>query len=481
MKLTSCDKERCSSFSPPRFLLTAALLLFPCVAWAATVNVDCSGVTPGAYTTIGAALATLDNMGPHVINVTGTCVENVNIESRERLTLAAPPGNWATIVAANPALWTVHVGRSRQVTFLRLTVKGGSVGIRTDSASSVDIQDCIVEGNPGNGIDISEQSWIRLNKMIIRNNGMAGLNVSANSSVSSWGGGPAPQFIHIHNNGGNGINAIGSFVSFDGGATTIENNGGNGINANGSFVQINGGGTIEDNAGSGITITGGRLIVNGQVQENFIRGNGFGVNISGAAATFNGQNTIQNNGGTGVQVANGGSAAFNALQLPDGSFRVNVIEGHGTIGLHVAAAASATLSGPNIIRNNGGAGFDLNDEHGGVNVGTVSRIQFFGGNQIINNIGPGVTARFNGAIALGDSVVTNNAEQGLLLIRQSVGVVETGARISSNGAANVSCDTTSLVAGDLTGISHIDCAKIERASGPPRPGAIKDPRNPLIP
>lgn len=471
MKPAACDKGRCFSFSPLRLMLVAALLLVPSVVSAMDVTVSCSGPMPGAFTTIGAALAALDYTGPNTITVTGTCVENVNIQSRERLTLQAPVGNVATIVnAASPVFWTLNVGRSRQVTLRRLTVKGGSIGIRTDGASSVDIEECTVEQNQTHGIEVGEQSTVRINRTTIRNNGILGLSVYGNSSV--WIS-PDGQFIHIHNNGSTGMSASGSYVSFNG-RTTIEDNGGNGINANGSFVQINGGGTIEDNAGSGITITGGRLVVNGQVQENFIRGNGFGVNISGGTATFNGQNTIQNNGDTGVQVAGGASATFSALQLSDGSSRVNVIEGHGTIGLHVAAAASATLSGPNIIRNNGGAGFGLNDEHGGVNIGTVSRVQFTGGNQITNNIGPGVTARFNGAIALGDSVVTNNAEQGLLLIRQSVGVVETGARISGNGTANVSCDTTSLVAGDLSGISSIDCAKIERALGPPRPGATRN-------
>ena len=416
-----------------RFLLAAVVLLFPTTVRAASVTVDCSGVTPGAFTTISAALGTLDNIGPHTITVTGTCVENVFLGQRDRLTIQAPGGQTATVSAANRNGPVFNVAGSHNIFLRRLVISGGSDGIGVGGGSLVTIEGTVIENNTGRGLALD-------------------LN-----SVALLGGNSSTQFVSIRNNGAAGLNA------------------------NGSFALIIGGVTIENNTGAGIGITGGRLIVNGNVQENFIRGNSLGVNVSGAVATFLGQNSIQNNGDTGVQVVNGGSAAFNALHLSDGSFRVNVIEGHAQIGLHVAAAASGNLTGPNIIRSNGGAGFTSNDIHGGVNVGTVSRIQFSGGNQISNNLGPGIAARFNGAIVLGDSVVTNNTEQGLLLIRQSVGLVETGASISGNGAANAFCDSTSLLAGELTGVTNIDCSKVERTLGPPRPGAIKNLPNPLTP
>src|SRR5688500_2137074 len=93
-------------------LLSAVLLaLLPAAARAATVNVDCDAVAPppGAFNSINAALATLDNIGPHTVNVTGFCAEAVNVFQRERLMIQAAPGP-ATISppAPGPNVMTVN-------------------------------------------------------------------------------------------------------------------------------------------------------------------------------------------------------------------------------------------------------------------------------------------------------------------------------------------------------------------------------------
>src|SRR5262252_9022299 len=78
-------------------------LMFPGSAMAANVAVDCSGQTPGAFSSLQAALDSLDVTGPHFISVTGTCTENVNIFNRQRISIFAASGQTATINAANPA------------------------------------------------------------------------------------------------------------------------------------------------------------------------------------------------------------------------------------------------------------------------------------------------------------------------------------------------------------------------------------------
>ena len=41
------------------------------------------------------------------------------------------------------------------------------------------------------------------------------------------------------------------------------------------------------------------------------------------------------------------------------------------------------------------------------------------------------------------------------------------------GGASFSCDTTSLVSGDVSGITNSSCKQVERDNGPPRPGKFK--------
>jgi hypothetical protein len=58
------------------------------------------------------------------------------------------------------------------------------------------------------------------------------------------------------------------------------------------------------------------------------------------------------------------------------------------------------------------------------------------------------------------------------ITRSSVGGFEPGNTFADNGA-NVSCDDTSLIFGELAGVSAIQCKNVERAKGKPRPGVIK--------
>jgi hypothetical protein len=90
----------------------------------------------------------------------------------------------------------------------------------------------------------------------------------------------------------------------------------------------------------------------------------------------------------------------------------------------------------------------------------------------VNNTGPGIRADQNSGTSVTNITVSNNSEEGVRVGRQSVSGFFPPLVIVGNPAASISCDSTSLVFGDLTGIAGINCSRIERAAGPPRPGRI---------
>lgn len=141
------------------------------------------------------------------------------------------------------------------------------------------------------------------------------------------------------------------------------------------------------------------------------------------------------------------------------------------LGINIAASGSVNFGGPHVVRNNGSAAPEDPQFNGGVRVGTVSRIQFNGG-VITGNNGHGLYSDFNGAISVAEVTFSNNAGSGVSVTRSSVGGFEAGNTFSGNGA-NVSCDDTSLVFGELAGVPAVQCKNVERAKGKPRPGVIK--------
>ena len=98
-----------------------------------------------------------------------------------------------------------------------------------------------------------------------------------------------------------------------------------------------------------------------------------------------------------------------------------------------------------------------------------------GGNDISSNTGPGIFVGTNATLSSGGAnTITNNTAEGVNLRRQSVGQFFGADIISGNGGANLACDSTSLAAGELAGVTNIRCMRIERELGPPRPGRITD-------
>ncbi len=84
----------------PALLLACFLLIFSGVVLANDVTADCTGSTPGAFTSISDALNSLPLAGPNSVFVIGTCHENVTISGRSSLVIFANPGA-ATLTTGN--------------------------------------------------------------------------------------------------------------------------------------------------------------------------------------------------------------------------------------------------------------------------------------------------------------------------------------------------------------------------------------------
>ena len=104
--------------------VAAGLLFGPCVARVVAapqpreLKVRCD-----AGETIGAALSRLDPLVPAVVQVSGTCRENVRIRGFDDLRIVGAAG--ATLeVVASPALYAIEVATSRLVSFERFTIQG---------------------------------------------------------------------------------------------------------------------------------------------------------------------------------------------------------------------------------------------------------------------------------------------------------------------------------------------------------------------
>jgi hypothetical protein len=395
--------------------VAATLLALASSTWADNLSVDCSGATPGAFTSIQAAINSLPvnaTTEPHKITVVGTC-GTVSIDSRQRITIEAPAGQTATLTSANPNAFLVSIARSRSIVLRRLVVSGGRIGLFLDQNSEASIEDLTLE-NTGRGILMFQ-----------------------NSSLATFGN------------------------------TRVRNNTGNGITLDEGSVIVLGPATIENNGGVGLQLLNGAAATIANVT---IQGNGSGASLlGGGTAFFRVRNAIQNNTFGGVFVQVGSTALFSGQRLPDGTVLATTIEGNGGFGVLVSGAKVGLTRA--VVRNNGSP-----DQPFSAGVLAFDGASLFvGGTEIANSIGPGIWAEGNTKVLLNPSnTVSGNTAEGLRLQRQAVAELLAPNTFSGNGVASITCDTTALLAGDLTGITNIKCMKIERENGPPRPGAIID-------
>jgi hypothetical protein len=433
------------------FAILVTSFLLPAAAHAANATVGCPGGSGGTYPSITAALSTLDPHGPNTITVSGTCVENIFIDKHERLFIQSASGQTATITAADASGIVLQTFQSTGILISGLVFQGGSTGVLLNQGSNVTIVNCTMQRNSGDGLGMQMASTLVMENSTLQDNQGNGMSVGVGSNAT------------MATNPNERIRVL--------------RNGGDGIDVDGSFFQVNFGTLdVENNAGAAILQTGGRLIIfggQGVGGGNLFQGNGEGIDIFQAgSAQFVGKNTIRSNGDFGLQVLGSSVMFTGGGTLPDGTLNATVIEGHATVGVNVVRLGELTMNGPHQIQNNGTATADPT-MRGGIrmNRGSLTLVR---GVQISNNVGPGIRADQNTGTSIRNITVSNNTEEGVRVGRQSVSGFFPPLAITGNGVASISCDSTSLIFGDLTGISHIECNRIERAPERPHSERVLD-------
>jgi hypothetical protein len=338
--MTSCSRYK--------LLLACSFLLLSSFAFAASAVVDCSGATPGAFTSIHDALASLPAAGPNSISVTGTCHENVVMAGRTDLNISGNPS--ATVVPGN--------------------ANGHLLAI--DASQRVGIQNITFDG--GHGAIVSNNSQVEFLNVIIQNS--LGIGLTTIDSL-----------VHIAD-------------------STVKASARSGISVGGGTFYVDSaetGTTVTANGRTGISVLTGHLILNGGDEvtpgtENVISNNaGVGVAIANSAeADINGDNRIVGNQGAfGLEVIH-----TSTVIMTDGT-----ISSNAGVGAHCGETSHCEWAGITKIDSNGKGGIEITDHSdayldGGIdisgNTGTgvlvdlSSLLNSLGGNTINNNTDDGI-------------------------------------------------------------------------------------------
>jgi hypothetical protein len=380
------------------YLLVAALGIFFPAASRAQLVVDCTGVTPGAFPSINAALGT-SGPGSAIFVVAGPCNENLNLAGQLDLFIGTYYG--FPNVALNGS---INVGQSHGVYFHGLDISTGTSGsgngISVSQSQALIIQECNLNGNAGFGLSLSGGSEaLIVSPASFDNNNAGGIYVSENSTVETSGWNSQP--VDISNNRGPGVFvSFGSFNTY--GRTTILNNVAGLGSLSGYGVDMRGGSRAQFGALSGSNVISGNQSGGVSLQE--------GAEIS----FWNGgwQTLIQNNGPVGI------SAGFHSQVT---LFNDAEISGHAGPALDLYASSQAYLFDGNNLHNNGVAG---DARSAAIRLDGNSEALLRGGT-VSQNLGPGILA----------------------LVNSSVDV--TGVSFSSNSGGLVVCDSSAFMVSDL--------------------------------
>ena len=236
------------------------LFLLPIGAHAVDLRVTCGG--KHAPSTINGALKLLNPAFPNTLTVSGTCNENVLIQSFNGLTLVAKTG--ATISDASGGTGVVvNIQGSTNVTLRGFTINGGAFGVFC-GYSFCRFDGNTVQGASQAGVQVV-QSRATFDTNTIQNN-LIGITSLESSSVRSNGG----LVVRQNQSSGVVVDTGSSFAAF--------------------------GTNIQDNSYAGIEAQFASLLVN----DSSITGNLFGVlalnhteaSLAGDVITGNGLNGV---------------------------------------------------------------------------------------------------------------------------------------------------------------------------------------------
>ena len=261
-------RQRATVFA---FFLSVAIGGASQYAQAANLRVNCD--KHESISKVLHLLAKTNPQGPNRVTVSGACVENLVIQSMDRLTLITETSASITD-SSGGSLAVVDIEDSHSVTVQGFTINGGSGGILCNTTSVCYLTGNTIQDGAGIGVAVFGGSHASLESNVIQNNGGRG-------SVADRA---ARMFSSNDIFQGNAAEGVAVFVSyFEATNSSILNNAG-GIKAGTATLRLQGG-TISGNSGDGMKL------------------------LAGAAAVFL-FSTVTGNGGNGIYLNDGSLAAF---------------------------------------------------------------------------------------------------------------------------------------------------------------------------
>jgi hypothetical protein len=324
-----------------RLLLIAAVLLFCSFGIASRAGaqtqlvVDCSGSNPGAYPSIGSALAAIGN-DVFIFVYPGTCYEDVSISGGRNVFIGPL---WDRVALEGQ----IRIENSSNVFLYGLDVHNywGGDGVVVDSSGNVMLDTFTSNNNAGAGVLAVNGSFVSLQASgSYSGNGNAGIEAQQGSTIraSGWNG-PI-----VADNNLFGMTLQASDLNIFGNVELSNNKGSQFWGGNGLLMN-----------------TGSRALI-WAFGENYFAGNQFaGIVVDGHStlSLIGGEwvgtpygNHVTGNGSTGIIVQN-------ASQLTLGSEAF--ISGHSGTGVDVGGNSQVTMSSDNFIQNNGGPGFNIHN------------------------------------------------------------------------------------------------------------------------
>ncbi len=303
-----------------------------------------------------------------------------------------------------------------------------------------------------------------------------------NARLLSIGSSLRIYVLGISFNGGRGTNVYNSTdVNFSG--VTIQGSDRQGLVTTDSLLAVDNS-TITDNARQGIYIDGGVTYLYGPLTIRNSGRNGVFITSSAKVLGFGPQLFVQNNAINGfaidggsyvnmsgdVQVLDNASWGFFVLHTTSlyATGGVQVLR-NGAGGIHIGETSHGEFASL-AVENNGTAS-------SGPGIETVSNSDMYidGEVTVRNNAGTGIVLdRSSVFSSLGGNTLTGNGAEGISFRQFGLGNFDGADVIVANGLANLSCDNSSMVAGNLTGVTNIRCAKVEPGTGRSRAHALKE-------
>jgi Right handed beta helix region len=330
-------------FFGPKFL-ACLLLLLPSLLFAQArtgVTVDCTGATPGAFTSLSQAI--FDSPDHTTFAVTGTCNENgITIQNRNDLVIIGNPT--ATIQTLQPDLPLITVTSSQSIQIANVTMNGGQ-GLQISNSSGVSILSSTIENSGSFGINSSKSQVLVIGGSV---------TASTRTGVVTFGGTVELDGVTISNNGRLGISAATTHLIMQDGnglPPIVSNNGIAGIqlfnSSQGDFVDLQ----ITSNAGNnfGLEVFTNSAVV---MQGGSVSGNtGIGVTCGSTTHCEFLQTQINGNSGGGIQITN-----HSELDL-DGGVQIT---GNTGVGVLIDQHSAFASGGGNTISSNTGDGLIVN-------------------------------------------------------------------------------------------------------------------------